>query len=215
VLPRLAVLTAIWAALVGLLVAVGDVITRSAAITGFDQRVTRHAVDSRTATLSSVMRVVTWLGSWVALVAVAVVVTVLVARKRLPVFAAIIAVYAWTGEALGVRIAKEAVTRARPPRDIWLVTAHGWSFPSGHAATASLAFTALALIVVSVAPSRLTRVLGWLAATVAIAATAYSRVELGVHWTTDVIASVIFVSCWLTAIMLALRPRLRPPRNSG
>jgi membrane-associated phospholipid phosphatase len=53
-------------------------------------------------------------------------------------------------------------------------------------------------------------VLGWLIAALAIAATAFSRVELGVHWTTDVIASVIFMSCWLAAIVIALGSRLRP-----
>jgi undecaprenyl-diphosphatase len=211
VLPRLAVLTAIWAGLVGLLVAAGEVITRSTAVTGFDQRVTRNVLDSRTATLNSVMRVVTWLGSWVALTAVAIVVVLLVIRKRLPMVAAIVAVVAWAGEALGVRIAKEAVTRDRPPQDIWLVTAHGWSFPSGHAATASLAFTALALCVAVLTRDRLARILTWLAAVLAIAATAFSRVELGVHWTTDVIASVIFVTCWLTAITLTLSSRLRVP----
>jgi undecaprenyl-diphosphatase len=211
VLPRLAVLTAIWAGLVGLLIAVGEVITRSTAVTGFDQRVTRNVVDSRTATLNSVMRVVTWLGSWVALTAVAIVVVLLVIRKRLPIVAALVAVFAWAGEALGVRIAKEAVTRARPPQDIWLVTARGWSFPSGHAATASLAFTLLALCVGVLTRHRLARVIAWLTAALAIAATAFSRVELGVHWTTDVIASVVFVTCWLTAITLTLSSRLRVP----
>lgn len=42
-------------------------------------------------------------------------------------------------------------------------------------------------------------------------ATAFSRVELGVHWTTDVIASV-FVTVWLTAIGIVLGGRLRPGR---
>jgi len=37
-------------------------------------------------------------------------------------------------------------------------------------------------------------ILGWLTAGLAIAATAFSRVELGVHWITDVIAGVVFVA---------------------
>jgi membrane-associated phospholipid phosphatase len=37
-------------------------------------------------------------------------------------------------------------------------------------------------------------------------------VELGVHWTTDVIASVVFVARWLTAIGIVLGGRLRPDR---
>jgi membrane-associated phospholipid phosphatase len=58
---------------------------------------------------------------------------------------------------------------------------------------------------------RAVRILGWLAAGLAIAATAFSRVELGVHWTSDVIASIVFVTGWLTAITVLLGSRLRRP----
>jgi membrane-associated phospholipid phosphatase len=57
------------------------------------------------------------------------------------------------------------------------------------------------------------RILGWLTAGLAIAATAFSRVELGVHWTTDVIASVLFMAGWLTAIAVLLGGRLRRPES--
>ena len=210
-LPRLGVLAGIWAGLVGLLVAAGELIIHSAAITGFDQHVTRAVVSSRTAALNSVMHAVTWLGSWVALVVAAVVVILLVVRKRLPVLAAIVGLFAWAGEASGVAIAKKVVTRDRPPRAIWLVTAHGWSFPSGHTAAASVAFTVLALCVTALTRNRVIRILGWLIAGLAIVAVAFSRVELGVHWTTDVTASIIFVGCWLTAVLIVLGGRLRPP----
>jgi membrane-associated phospholipid phosphatase len=55
-------------------------------------------------------------------------------------------------------------------------------------------------------------VLAGIWAGLAVAATAFSRVELGVHWTTDVIASVVFVTMWLTAIGISLGGRLRPDR---
>jgi len=58
-------------------------------------------------------------------------------------------------------------------------------------------------------------ILGWLVAGLAIAAVAFSRVELGVHWTTDVIASIVFVACWLTAIAVVLGGRLRQPALIG
>ena len=211
VLFRFMVLAGIWAGLVGLLIAAGELVIHSAAITHFDDHVTRAVVNSRTAALSSVMKHVTWLGSWVALLVAAVVVVVLVITRRLPVLAIFAAVFAWAGEAGGVRIGKTVVSRDRPPRAIWLVSAHGWSFPSGHTAAACLAFTALALCVATPARPRVVRILCWLTAGLAIAATAFSRVELGVHWTTDVIASVLFVAAWLTAIAVVLGGRLRRP----
>lgn len=211
VLLRLTVLAGIWAGLVGLLIAAGEFAVHSAAVTHFDDHVTRTVVNSRTAALDSVMKSVTWLGSWVALLAAAVVIVVLVITRRLPVLAMVVAVFAWAGEAGGVRLGKTVVSRDRPPQAVWLVSAHGWSFPSGHTAAACLAFTVLALCAATPASPRAVRILEWLTAGLAIAATGFSRVELGVHWTTDVIASVLFVVGWLTAIAILLGGRLRWP----
>ena len=211
VLPRMAVLAGICAGLVGLLIAAGEAVVHSAAITHFDHHTTSLVVSSRPAALNSVMKAVTWLGSWVAVLVAAAIIALLVIARRLPVLAAVVAVFAWAGEAGGVRIGKEIVRRSRPPEAIWLVRAHGWSFPSGHTASACLVFTALAMCVTALTRQRAARILGWLTAGLAIAAVAFSRVELGVHWLTDVIAGVVFTAVWLTAIAVLLGGRLRQP----
>lgn len=213
-LPRMAVLAGIWAVLAGLLIASGEIVVHSAAVTQFDRHATSVLVHSRTAALDSAMKAVTWLGSWVALTIAAAIVAALVLARQLPFLAAVVAVLAWAGESGGVRIGKEVVARDRPPEAIRLVQAHGWSYPSGHAATAALAFTVLAMCVMAVTRHRAVRVLGWLAAGLAVAATAFSRVELGVHWTTDVIASVVFTAAWLTAIAVLFAGRLRPANRT-
>ena len=211
VLLRMVVLAGVWAGLVGLLIAVGEIVIHSATLTHFDQHTTRVVVSWRTAALNSVMKAMTWFGSWVALAVAAGLIAALVITRRLPVLAIFVGVFAWAGEAGGVRIGKEVVSRHRPPPAIWLVRAHGWSFPSGHAAASCLAFTVLAVCVATLTGHRAVRVLGWLAAGLAVAATAFSRVELGVHWMTDVIAGVVFVICWLTAISILLGSSLRRP----
>ena len=214
VLLRFAVLAGVWAGLVGLLIAAGELAIHSAAVTHFDNHVTRTVVNSRTAALNSIMKSVTWLGSWAALLVAAVVIVVLVITRRRPALAVVVAVLAWAGEAGGVRIGKVVVGRERPPQAIWLVNAHGWSFPSGHTAAACLAFTALAVCVATPARGRVVRILSWLIAGLAIAATGFSRVELGVHWTTDVIASILFMAGWLTAIAIVLGGDLGIPQRS-
>ena len=114
VLLRMLVLAGIWAGLVGLLIAAGTVVTHSAALTHFDQHAARVVVGWRTPALSSAMKAMTWLGSWVALLVTAVIISVLVITRRLPVLAAIVAVFAWAGEAGGVAIGKAVVGRRRP-----------------------------------------------------------------------------------------------------
>lgn len=212
---RFGVLFATWIDLTAALIVVGIGIVHSATISSFDKHVTSMVVAWRTNPLNDAMKVITWLGSWVALVVTAVVVVVLVVRGRLRWLAALIAVVAWAGEAGAVALAKEVVQRQRPPREIWLLTAHGWSWPSGHTATALLTFSILALVVTHVVPSRRTRIASWIAAAIAIAAVGFSRIELGVHWTTDVLASLAFVSIWVLVVVRLFAPELRGVQEDG
>jgi undecaprenyl-diphosphatase len=198
----------IWAALTGILIVVGIAVVHSSAVNHFDQRVSTTVVAHRSPALDALMKAVTWLGSWVALVVTASVLLVLAVRKRLPWAAVLVAVVAWGGEAGGVALAKHVVQRQRPPEKLWLVATHGWSWPSGHTATAVLLFTVLAAVVTYLGPPKVTLAVTWSAALVAVALVAFSRIELGVHWSTDVIASALFVTAWLAVLGFTFR---RPP----
>ena len=85
-----------------------------------------------------------------------------------------------------------------------LVAAHGSSWPSGHTATATLVFAVLAAVVWALTPRAGPRTFAALASIVAVVLVAFSRVEPGVHWTTDVLASVVFVTAWLSVGRAAL-----------
>ncbi len=212
---RALLLAVTWAVLTGLLIGVGVGVVHSSSVNGFDRHVTSVVVAHRTPALNEAMRAVTWLGSWVALVATGIVLVVLALRQRLPMVAVVLAVIAWAGENGGVALAKHVVERDRPPQDVRLVSAHGWSWPSGHTAVALLVFTTLALVVVALAPKSRYRTLAWVVATLAVAAVAFSRVELGVHWTTDVIASMIFVGAWLVVLFALFGSDIRLNRMNA
>ncbi|MEO7399032.1 MAG: phosphatase PAP2 family protein [Ilumatobacteraceae bacterium] len=86
-------------------------------------------------------------------------------------------------------LVKMIVDRERP--DIArLVGAYGSSFPSGHSATAAAAYASLALVFGRSAGRRARAALAGAAAAITFAV-ASSRVLLGVHWLTDVIAGVL------------------------
>jgi undecaprenyl-diphosphatase len=206
---RIGVLLAIWVGLTGLLIAAGIGVVHSSAVTAFDRHVTSSVVANRTPALNAAMKVVTWFGSWVALVATAVVVVVLALRGRLVWLAVGLAVAAWAGEAAAVALAKQVVQRQRPPVETRLVSAHGWSWPSGHTATAVLVFVVLAMLVSLLSSSRVARVASWVGAVAAMGAVGFSRIELGVHWTTDVMASYVFVTIWLLVVVRLFRSVIR------
>ena len=196
----LAVFVGAWIVLAGILIGVGELVNHSGAVQRFDNHVTSFVVAHRTAGLNAVMKTLTWLGSWVAVLVVAEIVLVLVLRRRLSIGFLLLAVVAWAGTQGGTTLAKNVVQRPRPPEDLRLVSAHGWSWPSGHTATATLVFAVLATVVWILTTRtrlRLLAAVGWILVAVAVA---FSRVELGVHWTTDVLASLVFTTVWLTAL---------------
>jgi undecaprenyl-diphosphatase len=197
---RLAVLVVAWMVLAGVLIGVGEIVDHSGAVQGFDNHVTSLVVAHRTAGLNTAMKAVTWLGSWVAVLVAAGLVLLLVLRRRLPVGFLLLAVVAWAGTQGGTTLAKNVVQRPRPPEDLRLVSAHGWSWPSGHTATATLVFAVLATVVWMLNTSVGLRVLAVMGSILVAVAVAFSRVELGVHWTTDVLASVVFATAWLVAL---------------
>ena len=82
---------------------------------------------------------------------------------------------------------KLAVRRNRPPTNGDLSFARGFSFPSGHASVGIYAFGALAVVLVLTLRAR---VRWWLSVPVALVGVAIgvSRLVLGVHWVTDVVA---------------------------
>jgi undecaprenyl-diphosphatase len=119
-------------------------------------------------------------GLWRGLTLAAIGLVLLVARR----WAALIAFAATEAltPVLG-NLVKALVKRARPPGH--MLTAHGSSFPSGHAAYA--AGTAVALVLLFTRLGR-DRPLWWALVAVITAGTAWSRTYLQVHWLSDVIA---------------------------
>jgi undecaprenyl-diphosphatase len=197
-------------AFAGILIGVGQLVTHSDRVQGFDNHVTSIVIAHRSVGLNVVMKAVTWLGSWVAVLTATAVIVVLILRRTLSVGFFVLAALLWAGTQGATTLAKQVVQRPRPPENLRLVTAHGWSWPSGHTTTATLVFAILATVIWAVTSKvglRILAVFGWI---VFVAAVAFSRVELGVHWTTDVLASVVFVAGWLVAAGALFG---RPPRR--
>lgn len=196
------VLAIAWVTLAALLVLAGEVILRAPALLSLDRRITSYVVAHRTRSLTAGMKALTWAGSWLAAAGLSAVLVVLRRRQRLPIEVIWAVLVGWAGEVAAVTIAKNLVHRPRPPVAVRLTVAHGWSFPSGHTATAVVVFTAGALILRSFTARTVLRLLIWGVAWLFIAAVAFSRVELGVHWASDVVASVIWSTSWLAVLLI-------------
>jgi undecaprenyl-diphosphatase len=189
----------------GLLIVCGLGITHSSAIMSMDRSISAFVVEHRTSALNQLMKAVTWTGSWLATLTVAVIVLALTLSRRVAVLATVAVLAAWFGELLAVTLTKAAVQRSRPPEAVHLVPARGWSFPSGHTANAVVVFASASAVITILAHRKRARIVTWVVATFVTVVVGFSRIELGVHWMTDVAASLVWTTCWLALAVILLR----------
>jgi undecaprenyl-diphosphatase len=177
--------------------------------TSFDSHVTRWFVDRRSDTLTTAMKALTWLGSSAIIVPVALIVVAILLRRHAWYLAVFLALCV-AGASLVSVLAKHIIDRDRPPDVIRLQHTTTSSFPSGHATQAAATYLALAFVLVAVSRSSKLHVIGWIAAGIIIVAVGVSRVYLGVHWATDVIAGWLLGITWTTGVRLSFGNTLMP-----
>lgn len=91
---------------------------------------------------------------------------------------------------------KETFQRTRPSLFQEIATLHSYSFPSGHAMGSAAVFSALAIAVARGAPRW--RKQAFALASALVLSIGFSRIYLGVHWLTDVLAG------WAAGLAIAL-----------
>jgi len=106
------------------------------------------------------------------------------------------AVLAAASGGLAVELLKGHVARARPTLVPHLVQVSSYSFPSAHAANAAVVWLTLAALASQVTPSAAARAYILTGAALLVAAIGASRVYLGVHWPSDVLAGWGLGTLW-------------------
>src|SRR5438046_10282366 len=100
-------------------------------------------------------------------------------------------------------LVKVLVHRHRPFVDGPFVDWSGYSFASGHTIGATLLYGQLLLFVLPALKARQWRVLTVCSAALLIALVGFSRIALGAHFLTDVLAAIIFGVLWLAFCLIA------------
>lgn len=162
----------------------------------------RHASPSSTQVMRdlSVLGGAVFLGPFAGLLALS-----LVRRERLIAVVGFL-VLTVGGQFAVVDLIKWIVDRTRPDIDR-LTGFSGPSFPSGHAAASAASFAAFALLVGIGRSPRAKAILAAVAVSLAVGIGS-SRVFLGVHWLTDVLAGLAFGWAWFAVCSIAFGGRL-------
>jgi membrane-associated phospholipid phosphatase len=168
-----------------------------------DMALVRLAVQARTPSLTIPLQVLTFISSSIP----ALVITLIAAaaeawrRRRLEPGAAwaLAAFLGFTACNIALRV---AIGRQRPAVDYipnaWPELQAGFqrfSYPSGHAGAALIAYTSLLALVW---PHRVWRPLALAGVVLIVGGVGFARVYLGVHWPTDVAAGYLLAGIWLS-----------------
>ena len=146
----------------------------------------------------------TWIGGAVGCTAVVTGVTIWLLTRRARVEAALLVVVA-VGIQILVFSAKEGYARPRPDLGSAVRLPSSFSFPSGHAATGIAVFGLLGLLAATLARTRAERAAALSAGFVTGALIGASRVVLGVHYVTDVLAGAFLGLAWLSACLVVVQ----------
>jgi membrane-associated phospholipid phosphatase len=142
-----------------------------------------HSIDNHV--MDVVMRGFTFMGSPFAVIPIALAVVIWAVRKKETRAAAAFVVVLVMTEALNVML-KHTFERPRPTLFQEIETLHSYSFPSGHAMAAAAIYGMMGVVVARLAPTH--RRLLVVGLPILILMIGISRIYLGVHWPSDVLA---------------------------
>ena len=181
-------------------------------LTQFDQGLMTLVQAQRSASMDSLMVLITRLGDLSTQLAVGTLLTALLLLSR-QWRAALFTVSALLGTALTNTALKVLFARTRP--EVLIEPLNSFSFPSGHSSAAFAFFLVLGVLAGRGQPARMR--LAWLVlASLPALAIALSRVYLGVHWPSDILAGALLAgglcACSLLLVqrqqvLTALAPR--------
>ena len=162
---------------------------------------------------AAVIRDITALGSAVVLILLTLLILGFLLMSGRMRVAALIAVATAGGQALNLTL-KNAFERARPDSALHLVEVTSTSFPSGHSMASSIFYLTTGALLARMAPRRREKTYFVGAALLITFMIGFSRVYLGVHYPTDVLAgwsagTAWALVCWFVADWLGRRGKLR------
>jgi undecaprenyl-diphosphatase len=172
-------------------------------IAALDHPVSGWLAGHRDPWLTAALRVITALGSPVALGVLTAGVCAVVAWRRRSWLPAVLGLVGTGGIGLVITLAKTLVGRDRPSSLLAAIVEQGYSFPSGHATgTSAIMLLCAWLVSRHLVTSWAARVAVFASALGLIGVIGFSRVYLGVHYVSDVLAGWLLGAAWAGAVAL-------------
>jgi membrane-associated phospholipid phosphatase len=195
-------------------VAVYDAVADADGVAGLDRPLLDYALTLRSPVADEVITGFTDIAGTIGMPIIAVLAMVVLAVHRRSWTPVVLIVAAGGGSLLMTIAGKELIQRQRPPlSDAVPPFEFSPSFPSGHTLNAVVVVGIIAYLLILRRHSRRARVAIVVVAVVFAFAVGISRVFLGHHWFTDVLAGWVLGAAWLSLIITAHRLYLTTRRR--
>jgi membrane-associated phospholipid phosphatase len=173
-----------------------------------DERLAEWLHGRATEPFTDLFRSLTWFGNFVTLLAVTLLAAGILWRRRKRTDAVFVAL-AFLGAQVLSSAMKLGFQRDRPFFPDPLATESTFSFPSGHALVSLAAYGAIALVLAQRLSTRAARAALLAGTGLLVVAIGFSRLYLGVHFLSDVVAGYAAGLAWVALLYVALELRSR------
>ena len=191
-----------------------DEVADSQGVAAFDQPVLDAAVATRTPARDLWVTRFTDLGGTVGMPVIALVVVVVLTLTRRSWLPVVLMVAAAAGSLAMTVLGKDLVGRARPPAALAVPPLEtSPSFPSGHTLNATVVLGVIAYLLVLGLRRRRARLAVGVVLALLVVAMGLSRVWLGHHWLTDVLAGWLLGLAWLGTVVTGHRVKVTLDRR--
>lgn len=154
----------------------------------------------RTPTVNNLMLFITYLGKGEVIIFSLIIVSIILIllKQRFYFFSLLASVI---GGEIFVSIIKNIIDRPRPALIDTLVVENSWSFPSGHTFTAISFYGLLTFFIAHNLKKRWQRIIAYTIGLFLIILIGISRILLGAHWPSDVLASLFSGIAWISILV--------------
>ncbi len=172
-----------------------------------DRDVLNFFVHHRQPWLTTVARAVTALGGSAVLIPMVVVVGLVYRRARRSWAPLVLLALSYLGGEALFQVLKLAIGRPRPPVALAVGHYSGYAFPSGHATLSAAVWGMGATLVAGTARRTWAAVTVWAGAALTVGLVGATRLYLGAHWLSDVLAGWVLGAAWLAALVSTVSRR--------
>jgi len=173
-----------------------------------DRPINQLVVGLRTPLLNKLMFLITLTGNWQMIIWGSLLAAILlIAAKKIRYLMAMIAGNA--SALIFIEAAKNLIGRTRPPVENAIITEHGFAYPSAHSYLAVVFYGLMTYFWVRHFRQKWAKIGMFVLGSALIMLLALSRIYLGVHWTTDVIAGLSLSLAWLSVTVAYIEYKRR------